>query len=148
MLVECIVFKLNNIDYCLNINNVKEIINYPKNITILPNVDESINGLINLRGEVVPVINLKKYFKINEKNENKDDMVIIVKLTDKRMIGFIVDFVTAIEKIEMDDSILPNMINNPLPSEFIEKYIKIEENKMYVLLNIDKVFAKERILNL
>lgn len=148
MLVEYIVFKLNNIDYCLNINNVKEIINYPKNITILPNVDESINGLINLRGEVVPVINLKKYFKINENNENKDDMVIIVKLTDKRMIGFIVDFVTAIEKIEMDNSILPNMINNPLPSEFIEKYIKIEENKMYVLLNIDKVFSKERILNL
>lgn len=147
MLVEAVVFKLNDTNYCLDIQNVKEIINYPKNITVLPNVDSSINGLINLRGEVVPVINLKKYFKINEEAK-EEDMVIIVKLSDNRMIGFVVDFVLAIEKLEVDNFLLPNTINSSLQPGFIERYIKIDENTMYVLLNIDNVFSKELIMNL
>ena len=152
MLSECIVFLLNNIEYCLEIKKVKEIINFPNNITILPNVDKSVNGLINLRGEVVPVINLRNYFGIKEKIEIKNpenknqDMVIIVKMSDNRMIGFVVDLVLSIEKIEIDNSINPGLISSPLPMDFIEKYIKITENKMYVLLNIEKVFSKERIL--
>lgn len=152
MLSECIVFLLNNIEYCLEIKKVKEIINFPNNITILPNVDKSVNGLINLRGEVVPVINLRDYFGIKEKIEIKNpenknqDMVIIVKMSDNRMIGFVVDLVLSIEKIEIDNSINPGLISSPLPMDFIEKYIKITENKMYVLLNIEKVFSKERIL--
>lgn len=153
MLSECVVFVLNNIEYCLEIKKVKEIINFPNNITILPNVDKSVNGLINLRGEVVPVINLRDYFGIKEKKEkhieNKfQDMVIIVKMSDNRMIGFVVDLVLSIDKVEIDNSINPGLISSPLPNDFIEKYIKIDENKMYVLLNIEKVFSKERILNL
>src|SRR5574344_442311 len=103
MLSECVVFVLNNIEYCLEIKKVKEIINFPNNITILPNVDKSVNGLINLRGEVVPVINLRDYFSIKEKKEIKtenkmQDMVIIVKMSDNRMIGFVVDLVLSIDK--------------------------------------------------
>lgn len=153
MLSECVIFVLNNIEYCLEIRKVKEIINYPNNITILPNVDKSVKGLINLRGEVVPVISLRDYFGIMEKKEinieNKvQDMVIIVKMSDNRMIGFVVDLVLLIDKVEIDNSINPGLISSPLPNDFIEKYIKIDENKMYVLLNIEKVFSKERILNL
>lgn len=153
MLSECVVFVLNNIEYCLEIKKVKEIINFPNNITILPNVDKSVNGLINLRGEVVPVINLRDYFGIKEKKEIKtenkmQDMVIIVKMSDNRMIGFVVDLVLSIDKVEIDNSINPSQVNSPLPDDFIEKYIKIDENKMYVLLDIEKVFSRDRIIDL
>ncbi len=153
MLSECVVFVLNNIEYCLEIKKVKEIINFPNNITILPNVDKSVNGLINLRGEVVPVINLRDYFGIKEKKEIKtenkmQDMVIIVKMSDNRMIGFVVDLVLSIDKVEIDNSINPSQVSSPLPDDFIEKYIKIDENKMYVLLDIEKVFSRDRIIDL
>ena len=73
-----IIFKLNDEKYAANINHIASITEYAS-ITPLPNGPAYVDGLLNLRGDIIPVINLKKRFKLNEQKMNEKRILVANK---------------------------------------------------------------------
>src|SRR5690625_3677823 len=95
-----VVFNLDSEEFGIDIMNVKEIIPYQESVNI-PNAPEFIEGIINYRGNVIPIINLKKRFKLDDFNVTKDTRIIVINIEEKE-IGFIVD--EASQTIRLDDN--------------------------------------------
>jgi len=95
-----VVFKLETEEYGIDIMNVREIAPYQE-VSKVPNTPPFIEGVINFRGVVIPIINLKKKFSLNDGEIQSETRLIIMNLEDKQ-IGFIVD--EASETVRLDDS--------------------------------------------
>ena len=109
--VQYIVIKLGNEQYGIDIKYVDNIVRM-QNITRVPHVADYIKGVINLRGEVIPVLNLRLKMSLEEVENSNATRIIILKMEQWGLIGFIVDEVkevvtlseTQIEKISYDGS--------------------------------------------
>ena len=133
-----IVFCLENEYYCIEVEHVKEIIEVKK-FTRLPNSYPYIKGLINLRGDIIPIVDLKKMFNSSIPDNDKLLRFSIIIKIDEFIIGVLVNRIIGIVLLNLEDikssSHLFGFIN--------EKYIKgvIEmQNYVTVLLNIRKIF--------
>ena len=90
-------FKIGNEEYVIDILKVQEIIK-PVDITPIPDSPDFIEGVINLRGMVIPIVSLRKRFNFEESKDNKDTKIIVTKI-DNHFIGFLVDSVTEVLRI-------------------------------------------------
>lgn len=93
-----VIFKLKNQEYAVPIENVQEIVRVPEELTRVPKTPDFVEGVINLRGSVLPVIDLRKRFDLPEKQRD-DHQRILVFVFDNVSIGFIVDSVSEVLKI-------------------------------------------------
>ena len=98
--LQFVVFKLGKEEYGVNIMEVQEIGPYSEPVRV-PNTPEFIEGVINLRDNVIPVISLKKRFKIPDQGLTEDTRTIVVNLEDKQ-IAFVVD--DASEVMTLDEA--------------------------------------------
>lgn len=97
-----LIFKLDNNLYTVNSKMITSIVIKPDDITFVPSVSEYMAGLIHLRGNVVPLINLKTLFNMTLSNENeeaKEKEMVIVLERDNSFAGLIVDEVLSVENI-------------------------------------------------
>ena len=138
--------KLSDELFAINVNKVLEVLQ-KQHITKVPNVPEFIKGVINFRGEIVPVIEARQKFNMPER-ANKDKYVIIVmELKIKELtilIGVIADGVMdVIELSEEDIKDVPEM-GTSYNTEFLQGMIKLD-NGFLMLLNVDRVFSSEEI---
>lgn len=97
---QIVVFSLDELEFGVEITEIKEIIKMTK-IVKLPDESDYIEGIINLRGSVTPVINLRKRFNIPE-NYSEQNKIIISENNGKQ-VGFIVDSVTEVLKIDNEN---------------------------------------------
>ena len=97
--IQLVVFKLDREEYGVNIMQVQEIGEYQQPVKV-PNAPEFVEGIINLRGDVIPVVNLKKRFRLQE-NEITENTRLIVTNVGTRSIGFVVD--DASEVLTLDE---------------------------------------------
>jgi len=95
---ELVVFNLGFEEYAINISYAQEIIRIPK-FTQLPNTPSFIEGVINLRGKIIPVLDLKKRFGIDQSDRGIDSRLLIIEL-DSMIVGIIVDDVSEVIKID------------------------------------------------
>jgi len=138
-----VVFKLGKGEFGIDIMNVKEISSYEESIS-LPNTPSFIEGVINYRGNVIPIINLKKRLALGEFEVTKDTRIIVINL-DEKEIGFIVD--EASQTLRVNDEQI-----DPAPS-FIsgvdKKYItgvgKLDEKRLLILIDLKKILSADEI---
>ena len=97
-----IVFRINKELFGIDIAEINSIILLPK-ITKVPKMPEYFEGLISLRGSVLPVINLRKKMNLEDKEFDKDTRVIILNVEDGAMMGVIVDEVKEVTNFSNDD---------------------------------------------
>ena len=138
--------KLSDELFAINVNKVLEVLQ-KQHITKVPNVPEFIKGVINFRGEIVPVIEARQKFNMAER-ENKDKYVIIVmELKVKELtilIGVIADGVRDVIELSKEDiKDVPEM-GTSYNTEFLQGMIKLD-NGFLMLLNVDRVFSSEEI---
>lgn len=133
---EYLIFNLEGVKYGIDVLQVQEISISPI-VTKLPFVSKKVCGLINLRGSVVPLFDLKKIFGIQSK---KGEFVISCRLGE-RIISFLVDSVENFKKIDDFERVL---FQSFVPSEFIKAFLKVD-GEMLVILNIKEIFSKERM---
>ena len=136
-------YKLNNEYFAINVNSVVEIMELPQ-LTIVPNTSEHIKGVLNFRGEIVPVINMHKRFNLNSDDDNTGMVIIInFETNDSQMhLGLMVDEVSSVIEFKMKDiRNIPDMGIN-YNSDFLIGMIEMEE-KFMMILNIDNVFNLE-----
>lgn len=139
-------FKLREEIFAIEITSIQEIFIYPDMITELPNTSDVVKGVINLRGEVTPIIDLRIHFKINN-NPIYDDRTIVISVntSDNKMIGLTVDRINNIENINVSDlSKFPD-IGTSIKPEYIKGLFKSSEGSMIALMDIDKILSKEEI---
>lgn len=132
-----VVFSLGSEEYGLNILKVSEINRLKElEITKVPKTHEYIEGIMNLRGDVVPVVNLRRRFNIELGNLDKQTRIVVVKINSKN-IGLLVDSVSHVISFETEEfSPPPEEIT--IDSNYIMGVGK-KEKRMIFLLDIDKV---------
>lgn len=139
-----IVFKLNEQLYGISIKNV-QIIEKMKSIMRVPKVATCIKGVMNLRGEIIPVVSLREQFKLEAKDYTDKTRIIIVKL-EEAMVGLIVDEVKEVVEIESAQVEVVQNIQGKMKTSHILGVGKLEEN-IVTLLNlsniIDEAFSIE-----
>lgn len=140
-----VVFKLDKEEYGLNIMCVNGIEKYQEVVKI-PNSPEYVDGIINLRGEVLPVFSLRKKFHLSEK-ENDDKTKIIVAYTNNMKIGFVVDVVVEILNIDEEDIEATPKILTGIDRRYIKSVAKVGE-RMIILLDIELIVSDEEKMSL
>lgn len=131
-----IVFKLNDEDYGLDIQKIQTIDKVNK-ITRVPKAPFYIQGVINLRGEIIPVMSLRKKLGFEDDEFDKDARIIIVKI-ESDSIAMIVDKVKEVVEIDVNTLEAVQEGNSKISVEFIKGLGKID-NKIITILNIKKL---------
>ncbi len=135
-----VIFRLGNEKYAVDILNVGGISEY-RDITNVPNAPYFIEGIINLRGDIIPIINLKKRFEIPEKEVDPDTRIIINNIGGKDM-GFIVDEASQVVKIEDENiEVAPDIIKGN-ERAYIHGVGKMGDD-IVILLDLEKVLSDE-----
>ena len=132
-----VIFKLADEFYAIKIDNV-ETIERDMEITRVPKTDGHIRGVINLRGEIVPVIDLRIRLGLQEKSADAETRIIVNKLNDM-MIGYVVD--STYEVKEIDPSVIEHSSFDNNISETYVKGIAKDHDRMIILLDVDKVLG-------
>jgi purine-binding chemotaxis protein CheW len=136
--LQLVAFKLHGEEYGMNILNVQEI-NRLLDITRVPKAPYFIEGVINLRGNVIPVLDLRKRFGLPERTNTDSTRVIITKLEDS-VVGMVVDAVSEVLRINDSSIEPPPSIMGNLDIEFIDGVGKMGD-RLIILLNIPKVMG-------
>ncbi|MCK4798881.1 MAG: chemotaxis protein CheW [Spirochaetes bacterium] len=133
---QLILFNLGKSFYGIPIENVSEI-NKMEEITILPKAPKFIEGVINLRGNVVPVIDLRKRFGMEQVERTKMTKIIVI-LLGKRLFGVIVDSVQEVLTLPKDRIELSLPTTSGLKAEFINAIGKYDD-KLIIILEISHI---------
>jgi purine-binding chemotaxis protein CheW len=137
-LLQLVSFKIGNEEFGVDILNVHEI-NKMVPITKVPNAPVFVEGVINLRGRVIPIIDLRTRLKLEKKEHDKDTRIIVVEI-NKRTVGFIVDAVREVLRIPMNITEAPPEIVTGIDSEFIKAVGKLED-RLLILIDLEKVLS-------
>lgn len=135
--------------YGIGILKIKEIIGM-MNITEVPRTPEFVKGVINLRGKVIPIIDLRLRFGMVEIEYNDRTCIIVVEIqgqSEMVMTGIVVDSVSEVLSIRRVDIEDPPTFGTSLNTTFILGLAKME-GSVKILLDIDKVLTKEEIVQL
>ena len=136
--LQVVVFKINGDKFGVNIDYVNGIEREQKIIAV-PNAEESIKGIINLRGEVVPIVDLQSKF-VKGYNEKENTELIIINLRNGRM-GLEVDKVYEIFDLEKDDlSEMPTIAKGE-GVRYFERVAKVK-NELIILVNPHKLLSE------
>ena len=134
--LKLIVFKLGPEEYGLDILRVQEIKRLMK-ITRVPSTPQFIKGVINLRGSVLPVIDLRTRLELTE-NELTDAARIIVVLVNENIVGFIVDEVVEVTTMSRENVESVTSLSNGISAEYFSGIAKAE-NRLFILLNPENI---------
>jgi purine-binding chemotaxis protein CheW len=140
-----ITFILGKEEYAIGIEFVKEIIGI-QNITRLPDVDEYVMGVINLRGKIIPIVDMRLRFSL-EQIPFGDRTCIIVLNIGEFTTGLVVDEVSEVLDILPSNIDPPPAINKGLNSEFISGIGKIKD-QVIIILDASRIFNYEIVHNL
>jgi len=137
--LQLVTFRLANEEYGLPITKVREI-NRLVPVTKLPQTPSFMEGIINLRGIIIPVIDLRKRFEMSITAHDDDTRIIIVDIRGQ-IVGVIVDAVKEVVRLNMGD-IEPSPVTVAVATEYIEGVGKIGD-RLIILLDIDRILTNQ-----
>ena len=140
-LIQLVSFMLAEEEYGVEVLKVREIIRMPT-ITKMPNTPHYVEGIINLRGRVIPIISMRKQFCLAENEINSHTRIIIMDVANS-MTGFIVDAVSEVIRIQNSEiQPAPSVASGGINQEFITGVINHGE-RLLVLLDLERMFSNE-----
>ncbi len=140
-------FVLNDEEYCIEILKIKEIMGMT-NITPIPQTPEFIKGVINLRGQIIPIIDLRLKFQMRFKDYSKRTSIIIVELLyekEKTLMGIVVDTIKEVVGIPEEKITKIPYINAKIKTEYIRGMTEMG-NSIKIVLDISKVLTEEEFV--
>ncbi len=140
---QMVLFELGSETYGLDIATVHEIIRMQP-ITKVPKTPSYVEGVINLRGRVIPVIDIGKRFGFERAERSKNNRIVVVNIKDT-VLGIIVDAVTEVLRIAMDSIEPVSDIVTTGNSDYLLGIAKLS-NKMVILLAIEKLLSGDKAL--
>ncbi len=140
LIYQLVSFVIENEEFGVDILKVQEIIRTVE-ITRVPKSPDFVEGVINLRGKIVPVIDLRKRFGIEKKEQDNETRIIVVELPDK-VVGFLVDRVKEVIRVEKSVIEPPPELTTNVSANYITGVAKLED-RLLILLDLDKVLSSE-----
>jgi purine-binding chemotaxis protein CheW len=139
-------FALGDEVFAVNVLQVKEILDVI-NITRVPQMPDYMLGVINLRGSVVPVVDLRCKFGMAKRDLNQESCIVVLEVDfdgERVVIGAMTDAVREVLDLTADQIEPPPRMGMKLKSEFIRGMGKQEEN-FIIILDIDKIFSSDEL---
>ena len=140
---QLVVFGLGREEFGIDISRVREIVKL-QNITTIPQSMDFVEGIVNLRGQIVPIVDLCKRFLVADRSESVDAerRIIVVNMSGQN-IGILVDGVSEILRIP-DEAIEPTppIVASGVSSDFIRGVAKVE-GRLIIFLDLDRIFSAE-----
>ena len=142
---QLVTFQLGEELYGVNIMDVNEIVRLQE-IRFIPNAPYYVEGIINLRGDIIPIIDLHKRFRIQALTNAESDFDggIIILNIDGNRIGIIIDKVARVVSVKKEDVRNPPQMISGIGSEYIEGVIREDEGYL-IVLNIRKLFNPKEL---
>jgi len=132
-------FRIGNETYGVRIGSVREIVRVPE-ITIVPNAPEAIEGVINLRGKIVPVMDLRKRFGNVGIQPDKKNRILVVEL-ESRLLGLIVSSASEVLKIPPSEIEPPGTVFAEGESSYVTGVGKLK-GRLIILLDIARLLRR------
>lgn len=131
--------------YGIDIMSVQEIIAMMKT-TAVPKTPKCVKGVMNLRGNIIPVVELRTKFQMQSKDPEMHTAIIIVKISGTS-IGFIVDQVEEVVNLGEDQLSDPPQFGSSVNASYLKKMAQNDE-QVIMILNLDAIFADEELAGL
>lgn len=139
--MQVVVVKMAAEEYALPITRVKDI-NRVLPITQLPHAPSFVKGVVNLRGEIIPIVDLRERFHLPALEETDETRIVMIEFA-KEVLGVVVDAVDEVLTIPGEDIDLPPAAAK-LDQECVQGIGKVDK-RLLILLDIDKIFSDEEI---
>lgn len=136
--LQLVTFRLGNEEYSVDILSVQEIIRH-MDLTRVPKAPEFVDGVINLRGKVIPVLDLRKRFGLEAGEKTNETRIIVVDINDKT-VGFKVDAVSEVLRLSADTVEPPPSIVTNADSDYIKGVGKMD-GRLIILLEVSKILT-------
>ncbi len=136
---QLVVFDLSSEAYGVDIGAVREIIRL-QDITKVPRTPEFVEGVINLRGKVIPVVDLRKRFGLPVEEESKENRIVVVDI-GAQDIGVVVDAVTEVLRIATESVEPPASVITTADSEYLLGIAKLD-SRLIILLDLERVLTE------
>jgi purine-binding chemotaxis protein CheW len=137
--LEALAFKLGNEEYGIKILQVQEIRGY-ESVTRIASAPEHVKGVVNLRGTIVPIVDMRIKFKLGEPTYNQFTVVIILNIQD-RVVGMVVDSVSDVISLTADQ-IKPAPDMGALNTDYVVGLGTVDE-RMIILVDIDRLMTSD-----
>ncbi|WP_428387514.1 chemotaxis protein CheW [Mucisphaera sp.] len=144
-LLQLVSFVVGEEEYAVSILSVQEI-NRMMQITQVPQSPSYVEGVINLRGKIIPVIDLRKRFGMPVLENTADARIIVVEVSN-RVIGFTVDSVNEVLRISSDIVEPAPSLATCVSSDYVQGVGKLQD-RLLILLDLEKLFDDEELSNL
>lgn len=141
--IKVIVFQLNKEEYGVEVEHIRSIERMLP-ITRVPKISPFIKGVINLRGVVIPIIDLRSRFKLENK-ETTDETRIIIVMVNNIEVGLIVDEANDVVDIPRKSIEPPPRVIGSIPAEYVRGVAK-NEKRLLILLHLDKLINPEKTI--
>ena len=139
---EYLSFVLDDEHYALDITTVKEIRGYEQ-VTKIANAPAFIKGVINLRGDIVPIVDLRIKFNVGEATYNDFTIVIMLNIQE-RIVGIVVDGVSDVIRLSEEQVLPPPEFGVAFDSRYLHGLADVDEN-MVILVNIESLITSEEL---
>lgn len=139
-------FRLEKEVFAFDISKVREVLEFDS-ITKVPQTPDMMKGVINLRGAVVPVIDMRIKFGMSETEKTVNTVIIIIEIDldgTSTMIGALVDSVKEVIDLDSEHIEPPPKIGTKLNTEYIKGMGK-QENQFLIILDIEKIFSIDEL---
>ncbi|MBI4686528.1 MAG: chemotaxis protein CheW [Nitrospirae bacterium] len=137
-ILQLVTMRIGNEEYAVDIIRVQEI-NRMRDITRVPNSPPYVEGVINLRGKVIPVVNLRKKFSLPEVQSDGRSRIIIMDIKGITM-GVIVDSVSEVLRVSPDTVESAPPMASDISADFFKGIAKLED-RLIILIDIDRLLG-------
>ncbi|SMP76787.1 purine-binding chemotaxis protein CheW [Desulfonatronum zhilinae] len=138
-LLQLVTFHIGDEEFGVEILKVQEIIRM-MSITRVPKAPDFVEGVINLRGKVIPIVDLRKRFGMAAQDHDKNTRIIVLEI-NAVIIGFVVDSVSEVLRIPANTVEPPPTIISGIESEYISGVGKLAD-RLLILLDLDRLLSK------
>jgi purine-binding chemotaxis protein CheW len=138
-LLQLVSFRIGEEEFGVDILKVQEI-NRLVEITRVPQAPGFVEGVINLRGKVIPIIDLRKRFAMSTKESDKDTRIVVVNI-DSQVLGMVVDSVSEVLRLPSSTIEPAPEIATSVDSDYIQGVAKLED-RLLILLDLSRVFSE------
>jgi purine-binding chemotaxis protein CheW len=140
--LEALAFKLGNEEYGIKILKVQEIRGY-ETVTRIASAPEHVKGVVNLRGTIVPIVDMRIKFKLGEPTYDQFTVVIILNIQD-RVVGMVVDSVSDVISLTADQIKPAPDMGGALNTDYLVGLGTVDE-RMIILVDIDRLMSSDEM---
>jgi purine-binding chemotaxis protein CheW len=141
-LLQLVGFHVGDEEFCLDILRVQEIIRLQQ-LTRVPNSPDALDGVMNLRGKIIPVIALRKRFGLEQASSDKNARIVVVEVKGT-VLGLIVDSVSEVLRIPADRVEPPPQLGQ-VRQEYVSGVGKLDD-RLLILLDVDRLMSADDLM--